>query len=329
MLVDGRPLVVCADFSGRDAFSWDPVDDRWAVHPLDNPCGPNEDDMELDCLLSIGALVVDGRIVVGGGGYRQPFAQWDLQTGAVLTYARDEHGGVARTSTMELHGRPLFIAGDSSAGSPVRLWDPSQRDSLTEYEGEDWFAINYLAEPIDVCWHRDSIGGLASGMLGGRPVVISSGADACVMVRDVDDMTSVVQFDDAPVPAGGVGMIPVDGRMRVVAAGGTSVLLGDPDTGTWGECLEFPGDEVDPDEEGILCMDVGVVDGRPIAVTGAKDGTVCLWDLEGRSLLGAPITEHEDEVFAVRMTEVSNRAVALTAGRDRRIRVWDLDDLDQ
>ncbi|MGO4417664.1 hypothetical protein AB4Z54_02520, partial [Streptomyces sp. MCAF7] len=254
------------------------------------------------------------------------FAQWDLRRGAVLTYARDEHGGVARTSSMELHGRPLFIAGDSSVGSPVRLWDPSQRDSLTKDEDEDEgrFTINYLAEPIDVCWHRDSIGGLASGTLEGRPVVISSGGDACVKVWDVDDMTPVVQFDDAPVPAGGVGLIPVDGRMRVVAAGGTSVLLGDPGTGTWSDCLEFSDDEVDLDEEGIKCMDVGVLNGRPIAVTGAKNGVVSLWDLEGRRLLGAPVTEQEGEVFAVRMTEVRNRPVLLTAGRDGRIRVWDL-----
>ena len=225
---------------------------------------------------------------------------------------------------MELGGRPLFLTGDSSAGSPVRLWDPSQRDSLTEYEGEDWFGSNYLADPIDGRWHEDSIGGLASGTFRGRPVVISSGADARVMVWNVDDMTPVVTFESAPVPAGGVGLAPVDGQTRVVAAGGTSVLLGDPDSGNWGDRIELPGATDDRDDAGIRCMDVSVIGGRPVAVTGAVDGMVCLWDLQGRRLLGDPIIEHQGEVFAVHLTDIGDRAVALTAGRDRRMRVWDL-----
>lgn len=71
--------------------------------------------------------------------------------------------------------------------------------------------------------------------------------------------------------------------------------------------------------------DVGVVDGRPVAVTGAHDGTVCVWDLAGRRLLGEPLTGHSGEVFAVRVTELDGRAVAITAGQDRQMRVWGLD----
>ncbi|WP_141721559.1 WD40 repeat domain-containing protein [Micromonospora citrea] len=325
VVVDGRPLVVCVDSYGQHALTWDPADDRWTEHQLANPWGPNGD-IETNCLLTIGAVVHDGRIVVGGGGYEQPFAQWDLQTGAVVTYAREEHGGVAVTSTMRRDGRAVFVTGDSSAGSPVRLWDPSQRDSLTAYE-DDWFGINYLAEPATVCRHRDSIGGLASATLRGRPVVISSGAGE-VMVSDVDSMTSVVTFEPIPVPlegpAGGVGLTSVDGHPFVVAADGTSVLLGEPDTGSWVDRIELPGAADGRGDARILCMGVGSAGDRPVAVTGASDGLVCLWDLRGRRLLGNPITEHEGEVRAVHLTEIDGRAIALTAGWDRRMRVWDL-----
>ncbi|GAB3981733.1 hypothetical protein GCM10029978_083480 [Actinoallomurus acanthiterrae] len=318
VVVDGRPRVVCADFRGQKAFTWDPADDHWAEHPLDNPFGPDEDEMEGDGLLEIGAVVHDGRIVVGGGGYRQPFAQWDLETGAVRTYIRDEHGGLAKTSTMEVDGRSLFICGDSSVPARVRLWDASQRDSLLEDE-----EIDHVADPIELYGHFDSIGGLGSGTLWGRPVVISGGVDGRVMVWGIHDKDPVVEFEGAPIAVRGVGLATVDGRPCVVAAGGESVMLGDPGTGTWDEPIDM-SDGDDQDDEGIDCMDVGVVGGRPIAVTGAMDGTVCVWDLADRRLLGEPLTEHEREVFAVRITEISGRTVALTAGRDRRMRVWSL-----
>ncbi|GAA2417011.1 hypothetical protein [Nonomuraea africana] len=102
------------------------------------------------------------------------------------------------------------------------------------------------------------------------------------------------------------------------------MLLGDPDTGIWVDRIEVAGTTDDWDDAGVRCMDVGVVGGRPVAVTGANDGIVCLWDLQERRLVGDPIIDHQGEVFAVHLTEIGDRAVALTAGRDCRMRVWDL-----
>jgi WD40 repeat protein len=68
----------------------------------------------------------------------------------------------------------------------------------------------------------------------------------------------------------------------------------------------------------------GTVGGRAVAVTGAEDGTVCVWDLAERRLLGEPIIEHDEEVFAVRVTELGGRPVAISAGRDGVMRVWAL-----
>lgn len=183
--MDGRPLVVCADSRGQQAFTWKPAEDRWTAHPLENPYGPVEDEMTGECLLEIGAAVVDGRIVVGGGGYEQSFAQWDLETGAVRTYIRDEHGGLAKVRTVELGGRPWFLCGDSSVPAKVRLWDASQRDLLIEdeeaknegYDYEEYVQIDNVADPLERHGHFDSIGALASGTFQGLEVVVSGGVD--------------------------------------------------------------------------------------------------------------------------------------------------------
>ncbi|MCP2169820.1 WD domain-containing protein, G-beta repeat-containing protein [Goodfellowiella coeruleoviolacea] len=339
MIVAGRPLVVCTDFSGQQVFTWDPAEDRWTAHQLENPYGPVEKTMTGGCLLEIGAAVIDGRVVVGGGGYEQPFAQWDLETGAVRTYIRADHGGLAKVSTVELAGRPWFVCGDSSMPATVRLWDAAQRDALIEdeearnegYDPEDYLQIEHVAAPLERFGHVDSISGLASGTFRGRSVVVSGGVDGQVMMWDLDEKAPVVQFEPLDTIRG-VGLVTVDGQVRVVAAEQRCVTLGDPDTGTWDEPIEMSEDpeaeddyEDDDEDEGIECMTVGVVAGRPIAVTGSGDGTVCCWDLAGRRLLGEPFAGHDGEVFAVRITELDGRAVALTAGRDSHIRVWHLD----
>ncbi|WP_188197335.1 hypothetical protein [Nonomuraea sp. SYSU D8015] len=110
-------------------------------------------------------------------------------------------------------------------------------------------------------------------------------------------------------------------------AGYNQVMLGNPGTGTWEESIdagEQLGDEEDEDENPITCMDVGVADGRPIAVTGSENGLVCVWNLQERRLLHGPFTEHAHDVTAVRVTDLGGRVVAITAGRDGCVHVWRL-----
>ncbi|MFI0714408.1 WD40 repeat domain-containing protein [Streptomyces inhibens] len=301
VVVGRHPFLVCTDFSG-DVFSWDPLRDQWAGHRLDMPWRP-EDEYEFSDILTIGAAVVDGRVVVGGGGDHQPFAQWDLASGAVRTYARYEHGGVASTTTMELDGRTLFLSG--CTGPAVHLWDASKSDP------------DPAADEVELAGHGDGVGGVTAGRLWDRPVVVSGAYDGSVLVWDIAAEEPLTQFDDLDFVVRGVGLVTVDGHARVVVAGGRALVMGDPDTGAWEGPFAVPGDDIE-------CMDVGVVDGLPVAVTGGEDGTVCVWDLAGRRLLGVPLTEHEKEVFAVRITHFDGRPVAVTAGRDRRMRLWDL-----
>ena len=139
------------------------------------------------------------------------------------------------------------------------------------------------------------------------------------------------------MPVADVGLATVDGRTRVVAAGGNRVVLGDPDTGAWEWEGPLDEDSIDFDKEfdeedaeerknSISCMDVGVVGGRPVAVTGSEDGRVCVWSLAERRLVHGPFDEHHgSKVVGARVADLDGRTVAITADEDGRVLVWDLE----
>ncbi|QKG20006.1 hypothetical protein [Actinomadura verrucosospora] len=114
---------------------WDLHADKWTPFDLAAPWPPEAQADYID-MRAIGAVVVDGRGVVGGGGDHQGFAQWDLDSGAVRTYARSDHGGAATVATFEAAGRTLFVAGGT--GPAVHVWDPARRDPLpVDYKDDD------------------------------------------------------------------------------------------------------------------------------------------------------------------------------------------------
>lgn len=73
----------------------------------------------------------------------------------------------------------------------------------------------------------------------------------------------------------------------------------------------------------ILCTAVGVLDGRPIAVTGSMDGTARIWDLVSQRQIGEPLAVGI-AVSAIAIGELGDYTVALTGAEDGSIRVWDL-----
>ncbi|MEV5204480.1 hypothetical protein [Streptomyces sp. NPDC053720] len=76
----------------------------------------------------------------------------------------------------------------------------------------------------------------------------------------------------------------------------------------------------------VRAVATGVVDGRPVAVTGSND-TVRVWDLTTRQPIGEPLTGHTSTVWAVATGVVEDRPVAVTGSADDdtvRVWVWDL-----
>jgi WD40 repeat protein len=298
----GRPLLVCTPDVSRRACTWDPANDLWTEYQLDNPWLP-EEEVDYTELTALGAVVVDGRIVIGGGGGHQGFAQWDLETGKRRSSAWD--GGVASATAVDLGGRPRFVVGCTS-GAGVELWDPTAGDLDDLNQIDELRADSYASSAV------------AAGMLGGRAVVVANSQDDDrVLVWDIDQERPLVEFDAAGEEPSEFALAVVDGAARVVAAGGQGVLVGDPDTGGWDEALTAPC-------EGISCLDVGMVDGRTVAVTGAKDGTVCIWDLAERRLISEPFRQDQEELYAVRMTEIDGGPVVVSAGMEGFVRVWEM-----
>ncbi|MFE7046632.1 hypothetical protein ACFU9X_46980, partial [Streptomyces atratus] len=74
----------------------------------------------------------------------------------------------------------------------------------------------------------------------------------------------------------------------------------------------------------VLAVATGVVDGRPIAVTGSDDETVRVWDLTTGKQVGEPLTGHDGEVLGVATGVVDGRPIAVTGSDDATVRVWDL-----
>ncbi|MFC4008421.1 WD40 repeat domain-containing protein [Nonomuraea purpurea] len=309
--VGGRPLIVCVD-SSDSVYTWDPLEDRWDSYQMDMPFRP-EDRYDFIDVYAVGAAVLDGRIVVGGGSDHQPFAQWDLETGAVEISADTTHAALNMVIGIEMDGRPMLVGADQSTNPRVRVYDVERREMYAELLGA----------------HSDGIGGLASGTLGERPVLLSSSWDGSLEVWDLREKRSLVQSAKTGPSLMGATLVPVNGRPRIVGAEGHAVWLVDPETGEEDEALAWPAEITERIEEGefeddFTCIDAGLVGGRPLAVTGSEEGRVCAWDLEEGRIIGEPLIEHEGEVSAVRLTDLDGRTVAITAGRDGQLSLWDL-----
>ncbi|MFE2867289.1 AAA family ATPase [Embleya sp. NPDC059259] len=74
----------------------------------------------------------------------------------------------------------------------------------------------------------------------------------------------------------------------------------------------------------VIAVACTTLDGKPIAVTGAEDETVRVWDLSTGTPLGEPLTGHDEAVMAVACTTLDGKPVAVTGAEDGTVRVWDL-----
>lgn len=73
----------------------------------------------------------------------------------------------------------------------------------------------------------------------------------------------------------------------------------------------------------VLCVATGDLDGRPVAVTGAGDRTVRIWDLTSQRQVGKPL-ETSVPISAVAIGDLDDYTVVLAGGIDGVVHVWDL-----
>jgi WD40 repeat protein len=321
--LDGRLILVGSPDRDRLACTWDPASDRWTQYELDVP----DEEFPHTELTSLGAAVVDGRIVIGGGGDHQGFVMWDLETGKVRL--SEWQGSVGSVVRADFGDRSRLLVGFVGTWG-VQLWDPSdaepedwhdddgdlddEDDSVTEPEQPS--LDDSLVDIEELECQSGASSAAAAGLWAGRPVVVAGGRNGGVLVWNIEEGRPLAQFDDLDEELTEFALASVDGRMRVVAAGGQSVVLGDLESSEWGEPLTVPGGE-------ISCLTAGTVHGRPFAVTGARDGTICVWDLAGRRLLGQPLRGHSSEVFGVRVADLDSRPVLISSAHRDSVHLWE------
>ena len=232
---------------------------------------------------------------------------WDLETGKVRLSAQE--GGLASVVRADFGDRSRLLVGFAGTWG-VELWDPSvaESDQPSPYDS--------LVDTDELECQSRAGSAATAGLWAGRPVVVAGGRDGGVLVWDIEEERHVAKFDDLDETPTDFALASVDGHMQVVAAGGQSLVLGDPESNEWGESLTVPGDE-------ISCLTAGTVHGRPFAVTGAGDGTICVWDLAERRLLGQPLQGHSSEVFGLRVADLDSRPVIISSAHNDAVHLWE------
>ncbi|MYS82012.1 hypothetical protein [Embleya scabrispora] len=155
--LDGKLILVGSPGKDRLACTWDPARDRWARFELDVP----DEDFPRTDLTALGAAMVNGRIVIGGGGDRQGFAMWDLETGKVRLSAQE--GGMDSVVRADFGDRSRLLVGFAGTWG-VELWDPSvaepedgHDDDADLDEADDSVAEAEQPSPYDSLVHIEEL----------------------------------------------------------------------------------------------------------------------------------------------------------------------------
>ncbi|MFG6194035.1 WD40 repeat domain-containing protein [Nonomuraea sp. JJY05] len=253
----------------------------------------------------VGAVAVAelaaGHLVVVSGGYQATTRVSDLATGLPV-------GDLPRSADLEavttavVHGRLMAITCNSDEPT-IQVWDLETAELVGELSPQ----------------HRRTLHGVATAVVDGRQVVVSSCDGGTVRVSElvVGRPADKPVRHDAAITA--VATTSVAGRpVAVTGSDDATVRVWDLDTGDQ-VCRPLT------DHTGaVTAVAATQVDGRAVAITGSDDGNVHLWDLALGKAAGAPLTAHRRPVTAVAADSTDDPPRAITAGDDKTIRVWDL-----
>ncbi|MEY9907250.1 WD40 repeat protein [Catenulispora sp. MAP12-49] len=275
--------------------------------------------------------VLDGRPIAVASGFMGGIRVWDLAEGEqVGAFDTGDGDWVKSLVTGLVGGRPVVVA--ASSEDALRVWDLD--------------ALIRNGEPLIV--QTGFVCALTMSVLGGRPVVVTSHSEE-LMPTDLITGEQYLRFWDLatgrevgprasdPAPAisgeneGESGICaslsfntqakflvtdPAWERPMAVSATSYEVQVWDLATG------EMVGEPV---PNGFVeTAAAGVLDGRPAALVGGREG-VEVWDVSTGENLRPPLIGHLRIVRGTAMPELFGRHLAVTGSDDRSVRIWDLD----
>jgi WD40 repeat protein len=213
----------------------------------------------------------------------------------------------ARYGDLELSAR---ITAVSVKGEPAAQW------------GVQWATGSVVDHRFrrPLTGHTRFVRAVATAMVDGRPVAVTSSKDATVRVWDLATGRQVGEpLTGHARSVLGVATAVVDGRpVAVTGSKDATVRVWDLATG------RQVGGPLTGHTSGVRAVATAVLDGRPVAVTGSKDATVRVWDLATGRQVGEPLTGHTSGVRAVATAVVDGRPVAVTGSWDGEVRMWSL-----
>jgi WD40 repeat protein len=187
--------------------------------------------------------------------------------------------------------------------------------------------------------------GVATAMLDGRPVAVTSSWDKTAQVWDLADAETITTYTGHADAVVGVATAMLDGRpVAVTVSWDTTAHIWDLATGRRiGKPLAGPARRLAnlvrrlPGRNSRLGRRLGewtssrtligvataLLDGRPVAVTASLGKTARVWDL-ARARTIAIYSGHDISVTGVATTTLDGRAVAVTTSWDQTVQTWDL-----
>ena len=165
--------------------------------------------------------------------------------------------------------------------------------------------------------HATSVGGVATAIIDGRAVAITTSSDHTARVWDLaTGQTTAILTGHTDIVTG-VATASIDGRpVAITTSRDHTARVWDLATGQTTAILTGHTDIV----TGVATASI---DGRPVAITTSRDHTARVWDL-ATGQTTATFTGHTDDVNGVATASIDGRTVAITTSDDHTARVWDL-----